>query len=227
MRKSPQEITMLLADSMKRIRQGESITISEIKKITGLHYETIQSYAEMAVYIQRSFPRIELIDEGSLGIRIIEVPSLNFSIEDEFILFLFDNQAFRSGSASNWPKWFSAEDLTETKALVVVTGDQSRCYLTPDGIIKAVELADQRESAIIDPISTMHNEPVQNAIEKPMLSLNRNFIVRFMNDYTNFARCGLANLGDSSSTEMSKKKMEDVARQTGTSQRYDCIAEAI
>lgn len=153
MRRPPQEIVLLLADAIKSARQGDFISTAELHKKSSIHYRTLQSYFEMVNYIQSKLPQIaaERTAEGS-GVRIISKPSLDISEVEEFVLWLFDKGAFREVSALPTPDWVSKRIIGEASSLKYTKPKDGKAYLSSEGILKAAELADKRDDAIIHPI---------------------------------------------------------------------------
>lgn len=169
MKRNPQEIMMLLAGALKKTKEGDSMSIKQIREKTGLHYETIQSYAEIIKYIQTSMPKINYEKES--GITVLERPDLNISQLEELVLFLFDSRAFRESMSSEVPNWASEELLLEGNEKGFLVNRENSYYLTSQGILEGVDLADKRESALIDPIGRFVQEPEEGLVEKAFLSI--------------------------------------------------------
>ncbi len=174
MRRNPQEIIMLLADTFKQLKTGDLASIKETRDRTGLHYETIQNYTEIIEYIQTSMPKISY--EKEHGIRILVQPDLKISRMDELILYLFDSGAFREAMSVEAPIWTSIDIIHEATEKGALVNQSDKYFLTSQGILYGVDLADKREAVLIDPISKYVQEPEERLVEKPFLSISKNGI---------------------------------------------------
>jgi hypothetical protein len=200
MKRNPQEIMMLLADALKKSKEGDSLSIKQIRERTGLHYETIQSYAEIIKYIQTSMPKINYDKEN--GIKILVEPDLQISRQDELILFLFDNKAFREAMSIEKPNWASEDIIQEASEKGLLATKEDRYYLSSQGILEGVDLADKREDALIEPIGKFVQEPEEKLVEKAFLTLPKfdSLRLNIFGRNTLISGSGVANLATTSNS---------------------------
>ncbi|MGD0817833.1 MAG: hypothetical protein ABR986_05465 [Methanomassiliicoccales archaeon] len=155
---------MLMANVLKTVPEGEQITINEMHEATGIHYSTLQSYLELISYAQSRMPRTEYV-KGKNGLAILVVEKKNgISTElDNLIIRLFDAGALRKTKAIMTNIQRSTIDLAISSGYIEESS--GKIFLTSDGTIKGVELAERREEESITPIASQF----ANEEKKPCL----------------------------------------------------------
>lgn len=146
--RTPQEIVMTIAYSLKDGKIGDEYSIADISKSTKLHYMTTGDYLNLIEYIQENIPKIKKIDSiGKAKIVIMDELESDYSQKEKVLLTMFDKAAFSKDSA------YIIKDLEEcikdiiSEGLAIKSTD-AKYYLTTKGIIDAANLAEKRSEKI-------------------------------------------------------------------------------
>lgn len=155
MKKNPNEIVFSLTNYLKSLEEGEVMPLRRLNELTGHHYVTLKSYIDLIEFIQTSMPFIKMMNTNSeYSVQVYKKPFLPFNDQDNFILFLFDKNAYREANAFSIPDLY--KEMTNDSEYWVIKSD-GMAYLTRYGLLKAVEVAEEREQLITDKIGNNLN----------------------------------------------------------------------
>jgi len=157
MRKCPEEIIFSLSNQLKGMDVGKHITIRQLKESTGHHYITLKNYVKMIKYIQTLMPMISLATDqkGELIVTIDNKPKLPFDQGQQLLLFLLDNNAYREINAIETPSNLASIVESMNEDISISAG---KAYLTKEGLLAAMEIAEQREDILLTPIGEQITE---------------------------------------------------------------------
>jgi len=151
MRKSPEEIIFSLSNQLKGLDVGKTVTVRQLKDETGHHYVTLKNYVKMIKYIQTLMPMISLSTDqkGEFIVKIDNKPILPFDQRQQLLLYLLDNNGYREINAVEIPSNLAnvVESMREN-----VSMRAGMAFLTKEGLLAAMEIAEEREDYLINPI---------------------------------------------------------------------------
>jgi hypothetical protein len=151
MRKSPEEIIFSLSNQLKGLDVGKTVTMRQLKDETGHHYVTLKNYVKMIKYIQTLMPMISLSTDqkGEFVVKIDNKPILPFDQKQQLLLYLLDNNGYREINAIEIPSNLAGivESMSENVSI-----SAGKAFLTKEGLLAAMEIAEQREDYLINPI---------------------------------------------------------------------------
>ncbi|UAL08229.1 MAG: hypothetical protein KRP56_03000 [Candidatus Methanogranum gryphiswaldense] len=148
--RTPQEIVMTIAYSLKDGKKGDEYSVADISKSTQLHYMTTSDYLSLIEYIQENIPKINKIDSrGKARIVIINEMESDYSQKEKIMLTMFDKAAFSKDSALVIK---NAEDCIDAaiSEKLVLESIKGRYYLTTNGIMEAAKFAEKRAEKMMD-----------------------------------------------------------------------------
>lgn len=149
MRRSPQDIVYALSHALKEGKIGDEYLVAEIAKRTDMHYMTVNDYLTMIEYIQCNIPKFAKVEQkGNARIIVSQEMELDISEADRLLLRLFDKGAFGKSTAAASESFESQHTDEFIKSGDVIQVD-SKIYLSRSGIMKAVDIADQREEKVL------------------------------------------------------------------------------
>ena len=148
-RRSPQDVVYALSFALKEGKKGDEYYIADLAKRTEMHYMTVNNYLTMIEYIQSNIPRFEKTDrKGNAKITISQELEMDISDGERFLLRLFDKGVAGKGTAVK-AEPFEGELLEDAIARGYVVRTEAKIHLSRSGIMKAADLADEREERVI------------------------------------------------------------------------------
>lgn len=148
MRKSPHEIVLSLANQLKVLDQGETVSMMQLKESTPHHFMTLKSYVDLIEYIQTCMPyiRMEMDEKNEMVVKVSKTPVLQLSLKDQALLYLLDRNAYGENKAVETPKRFESIIKLESEYLKQIG---NKVYLTNLGLVESIRAAEEREEQLI------------------------------------------------------------------------------
>jgi len=144
MKKDPNLIFLILAETLNKLKFEKKYNINNIRKITQLHWNTIHKYIKIIKFIQDFVPPID-INMKNNKIEYFEVRGFskfineNYQVFEKLILFLMINNAFNEENSIKYKtiKEFkcSKKDIKSlSESGLIKIKDNETIYLTNLGI---------------------------------------------------------------------------------------------
>ena len=167
MRRSPQDIIYTISHALKEGKKGDEYLIAELAKRIEMHYVTVSNYLTMIEYIHSNTPKFSTIyQKGNSKIIISEELEMDISDEERLLLTLFDRGAFGK-STSVRSEQFDGDALRISIKNGDVLRAGSHIHLSKNGIMRAADIADEREGKVLcTPIKAYGEFLIEREVER-------------------------------------------------------------
>ena len=135
MKKDPLNIIMSLIFNLNLLEENEIYNINEFKLLKDLehHWLTIKKYIQIINIIQKYCPKIEIIENTKLKIKISPMYN-SLNKKEKLILYLFNKKALDQNNAVHIPINFKISSITESVGYLYEKTEEDKYYLTKSGL---------------------------------------------------------------------------------------------